>query len=96
MATDVATLPERPKVSHRSRLRYDKARECHVLLLPERVVMLGETSAEILTLCDGTRTVADVVDELKSRYPEADLEADVMEFLEEALERKWLEPRVQK
>jgi pyrroloquinoline quinone biosynthesis protein D len=84
--------PDRPKVAQRARLRYDQVRACHVLLLPERVVMLSDSGAEILGLCDGTRTAAEVVAELQRRYPEAELEADVMEFLEEARERKWLEP----
>lgn len=89
-------LPERPKVAGRARMRYDKTRACQVLLLPERVVMLGESAAEILGLCDGRRRVAEIVAELKRRYPEADLEADVLEFLEEAVERKWLERPIQR
>ena len=88
-------LPEKPKVAGRARMRYDKTRECQVLLLPERVVMLSESAAEILALCDGARTVTEIVAELQRRYPEADLETDISEFLEEALERKWLERPVQ-
>lgn len=84
-------LPERPKVAHRARMRFDKTRECHVLLLPERVVMLSESAAEVLSLCDGVRTVPELIAELQSRYPEAELETDVRELLREAAERKWLE-----
>lgn len=73
-------------------MRYDDVRGSHVLLLPERVVLLGESAHEILGLCEGTRTVDELVAELKRRYPEADLEADVRDFLAEAMRRKWLEP----
>lgn len=87
-------VPERPALAKRARMRFDKTRDSHVLLLPERVVMLSESAAEILGLCDGERSVADLVTELKLRYEEApldELRADVDEFLREAVERKWLE-----
>lgn len=86
------SVPEQPRVARRARLRFDKTRESHVLLMPERVVMLSDTAAEILGLCDGERTVGDIVAELERRYPQADLTDDVTEFLEEALQRQWLEP----
>lgn len=89
-------IPPYPRISRRARLRFDEVRESHVLLLPERVVVLGESSAEILTLCDGSRSVEEILATLKSRYPDADLEADVMEFLQEAVQRKWLERPLEK
>lgn len=87
-------VPERPALAKRARMRFDKTRDSHVLLLPERVVMLSESAAEILELCNGERTAAEIAAELKSRYEEAplaELEADVNEFLREAVARKWLE-----
>lgn len=87
-------VPERPALTKRARMRFDKTRDSHVLLLPERVVMLSESAAEILELCNGERTAAEIAAELKSRYEEAplaELEADVNEFLREAVARKWLE-----
>jgi pyrroloquinoline quinone biosynthesis protein D len=47
------------------RLTFDPARERHVLLAPERVSLLNGTGAAILCLCDGTRTVAEIVAELR-------------------------------
>lgn len=88
----MSSVPERPRIARRGRLRYDAARETHVLLLPERVVMLSDSAAEVLGLCDGERTEADLVQELQTRYPDADLADDVHELLKEALERQWLEP----
>jgi pyrroloquinoline quinone biosynthesis protein D len=79
-------------VGRRKRRRYDDTRESHGLLLAERVVRRSESGAESLGLCDGERTKDEIVQELKRRYPDADLEGDVQEFLKEALERQWLEP----
>jgi pyrroloquinoline quinone biosynthesis protein D len=62
-----------------------------VLLLPERAVMLNATAAEILQLCDGARTAAELVAALERRYPGADLRGDVAELLAQALERRWIE-----
>lgn len=87
-------IPEHPALARRARMRFDKVRDSHVLLLPERVVMLSESAAEILSLCDGKRSVDEVVAELKLRYDQAplpELKNDVNEFLREAVERKWLE-----
>jgi pyrroloquinoline quinone biosynthesis protein D len=81
-----------PKLVRRSRLKYDQVRSSHVLLMPERVVMLSATAAEILGLCDGARSVADIVRELEGRYPGNDLARDVQEFLDEAAGLQWLEP----
>lgn len=88
----MSRVPERPRMARRARMRFDDTRDSHVLLMPERVVMLSASAAEILGLCDGERTQDEIVQELKERYPDADLADDVREFLEEALERQWLEP----
>ncbi len=79
-----------PKLVRGARLRYDKIRESHVLMLPETAVMLSDTSAEILGLCDGTRSVDGIISELETRYPGADLQDDVREFLQDARRQRWL------
>lgn len=71
-------------------LRYDPVRSSHVLLLPERAVFLNTTAAEILELCDGTRTVDQVVEELVHRYPSPEVRGDVLEFLDEAAKKGWI------
>lgn len=71
-------------------MRYDPVRQRVVLLLPERAVFLNETAAEILRLCDGTRTVPEIVAELQRRYPTAEVEADVLELIETATARRWI------
>ena len=58
----------RPVLAPHVRLRMDPTRERHVLLSPETVVVLNRTGADILELCDGHHTVAEIVAELGARY----------------------------
>jgi pyrroloquinoline quinone biosynthesis protein D len=59
---------DRPRLAPHVRLTFDPARERHVLLAPETVSVLNGTGATILGLCDGKRTVAEIVAELHGRY----------------------------
>ncbi len=90
--TEVDWSPEgKPKLLAKTRMRYDKVRQSHVLLLPERAVLLNSTAAEILELCDGTRTVPDVIGTLERKYPGAELRADVAELIRDAEKKGWIE-----
>jgi pyrroloquinoline quinone biosynthesis protein D len=71
----------RPRLVTGARLRYDEVREEHQLLVPEGVVRLNPTAAEVLGLCDGERSLDEIVDALSSRYDGADLGADVRELV---------------
>jgi pyrroloquinoline quinone biosynthesis protein D len=57
-----------PKLAPHVRLKFDGVRERHILLEPEAVSVLNPTGAAILGLCDGRRTVAEIVEELGGRY----------------------------
>jgi pyrroloquinoline quinone biosynthesis protein D len=59
---------DRPRLAPHVRLAYDQARQRHVLLTPETVTLLNGTGAAILELCDGDRTVAEILAELRGRY----------------------------
>jgi pyrroloquinoline quinone biosynthesis protein D len=83
-------ITSNPKLVRGARLRFDKVRESHVLMLPETAVMLSDTSAEILKLCDGQRSEDAIIRELETRYPGADLREDVLEFLTDARAQRWL------
>ena len=67
----------RPRLVTGARLRYDDVREEHVLLIPEGAVRLNPTAAEVLELCDGERSLDDIVGALSARYEGADLRDDV-------------------
>ena len=62
------TAVDRPRLARHVRMTFDRTRERHVLLHPETVVVLNHSSAAILELCDGRRTVAEIVAELGERY----------------------------
>lgn len=84
-------LSEKPRLRSPARLKYDKARQTDLLLLPERVVALNPTAGAILWLCDGNRTIAQIIAELETRYEQADLQADILELLTQAKDKGWLE-----
>ncbi|MCE0768297.1 pyrroloquinoline quinone biosynthesis peptide chaperone PqqD [Pseudonocardia kujensis] len=77
----------RPRLARHVRLTFDPSRERHVLLRPECVVVLNRTGADILDLCDGSRTVAGIVTELRGRYARV-AEADVQRFLAGLVDRR--------
>ena len=70
-----------------ARLRYDNVREEHVLLIPEGVVRLNPTAAEVLELCDGERSLEDIVGALSERYQGADVREDVVELVDAMAQR---------
>jgi pyrroloquinoline quinone biosynthesis protein D len=80
----------RPRLARHVRLTFDPARDRHVLLTPEQVTVLNGTGAAILGLCDGRRTVAEIVTELGDRYDRVD-EAEVRLFLAQLAARRCVE-----
>ncbi|QQZ11436.1 pyrroloquinoline quinone biosynthesis peptide chaperone PqqD [Heyndrickxia vini] len=92
-----------PKLAAKARLKFDKVRGKHLLLLPERVVILNETAASILTLCDGSQTVSSMSEKLRASLlkdaEESGIDAkpdlntmkeDISEFLQEMVEQGWV------
>ena len=77
-----AGRPTVPRLHPKARLQHDDVRGRDVLLYPEGLVALNPTGAEIVGLCDGVRSLADVVAELEQRYGSTGLEPDVMAFLD--------------
>jgi pyrroloquinoline quinone biosynthesis protein D len=76
-----------PKLWRMARLQFDPVRQRHVLLYPEGAVLLNDTGAAILELCNGANTVAQIVDLLRERY-QADVRADVLEYLSNMTQRE--------
>jgi pyrroloquinoline quinone biosynthesis protein D len=84
-------LLDQPRLRHPARIKYDKARQTDLLLLPERVINLNSTAGAILHLCDGKRTVAQIIEELQTKYDQTNLKADILEFLTQAEQGGWVE-----
>jgi coenzyme PQQ biosynthesis protein PqqD len=78
-----------PRLVTGARLRYDDVRDEHILLVPEGVVRLNPTAAEVLELCDGERSLDEIVVALSDRYDGADLDNDVRGLVD-ALSQKGL------
>jgi pyrroloquinoline quinone biosynthesis protein D len=82
----------RPHLARQVRLEWDPVREKRMLLAPEGVIVLNQTGADILGLCDGERTVAGIVEELRRRYDRVD-EDEVRSFLARLAAKRWVELR---
>jgi len=71
-------------------MEWDPAREQHVLLAPEGVLVLNQTGAAILGLCDGERTVVGIVEELRGKYNSVDGD-EVRNFLARLVAKRLVE-----
>ena len=76
-----------PALWRLARLEFDRVRQQPVLLYPEGAVLLNQTGAQILELCDGQRSIADIARILEERY-HCDVTADVVEYLSQLEERE--------
>ena len=83
----------RPAIAHGMRLQWEAAQEAHVLLYPEGMVKLNGSAGQIMSRCDGVRTLADIVADLERTYGVSGLAGDVSAFVSLALEKHWLELR---
>jgi pyrroloquinoline quinone biosynthesis protein D len=77
----------RPRLVNGARLLYDEVRREHVLLVPEGLVRLNPTAAEILELCDGERSLDEIVSALSARYDGFDLREDVRALVDAMAQR---------
>ncbi len=72
------------------RLQWEEVQQKTVILYPEGMVELNQSSAEILKLCDGTRHLAELVQKLETTFETSGLTADITAFLEVALDNGWI------
>src|SRR6266576_2223315 len=82
----------RPVLPRHARLKFDETRQVWVILSPERVLAPDQIAVEVLKLCDGVRSVADIIDQLAARYA-AEREAisvDVIAMLQDLADKGFL------
>jgi pyrroloquinoline quinone biosynthesis protein D len=84
------TAATQPRVTPGFRLQWEPAQDCHVLLYPEGLVKLNGSAGEIMTRCDGVRSIAAIVADLESAFNAKGLEGDVLAFVELAGKQRWL------
>lgn len=87
---EILKLDTVPEIASTHRFQWEEVQNCHVILYPEGMVKLGDSSAEILKLCDGENDVNAIIELLQQQYPDAELANDVKKFLEVAHENGWI------
>ena len=80
----------RPHLAQQVRMEWDPARKQQVLLAPEGVLVLNQTGATILSLCDGERTVVEIVEGLRGKYNRVDGD-EVRNFLARLVAKRLVE-----
>ena len=72
------------------RLQWEEAQQKYVILYPEGMVELNQSSAEILKLCDGSHALPQIVTELEAKFATSGLTNDITHFLNVALQNGWI------
>ena len=82
----------RPVLPRHARLKFDETRRVWVILAPERVLAPDEIAVEVLLLCDGLRSVGEVIDLLAAKYAaERDaIATDVVAMLQDLADKGFL------
>jgi len=80
----IITEASRPALPKHIKLRHDAGRGRWIVLAPERVFDPDDTAVEILKLCDGERSVADIAGLLAKEYnaPTQEILADIVTMLQ--------------
>jgi pyrroloquinoline quinone biosynthesis protein D len=82
----------RPRLPRHAKLKFDETRQRWVILAPERVLAPDEIAVEVLQLCDGVRSVEQMIDRLAEKYA-ADRNAiatDVIAMLQDLADKGFL------
>jgi len=89
---DALSAASRPHFAAGVRLHHDAARDCWVLLAPERVLLLDEIANAVLQRCDGTATLAAIIDALAQEYQaqREQIDADVRALLDALIAKRML------
>ena len=82
----------RPYLPAYLKLRHDAGRGRWILLAPERVLTPNQTAVAVLKLCDGKRTLEEIVEALAKEYsaPADVIRADVLDLLQGLADKGYL------
>ncbi len=88
----MTALPDtaKPRLAVKVRLKWDDVRQKPLLLFPEGVLVLNPTANEIVSLCDGQRTIAEIVKMLGGKFQSNTIDADVKELLARLLAKNFI------
>jgi len=76
-----------PRLAAKVRLKWDDIRQKPLLLFPEGVLVLNQTAHEVVALCDGQRTVAEIVKTLGEKFGSDMIDRDVKDLLARLIEK---------
>ncbi|KJK52350.1 pyrroloquinoline quinone biosynthesis protein PqqD [Lentzea aerocolonigenes] len=76
-----------PHIRRGVKCTYDQIRESHVVLFPEGVLVLNETAASVVALCDGVRSVGEIALSLGDVYAGVEPE-DIAGLVARLVERR--------
>ena len=82
----------RPLLPRHAKLKFDETRQRWVILAPERVLAPDDIAVEVLQLCDGVRSVEQMIDQLAEKYT-ADrgaIAVDVIAMLQDLADKAFL------
>ena len=82
----------RPVLPRHAKLKFDETRQRWVILAPERVLAPDDIAVEVLQLCDGVRSVEQMIDQLAEKYT-ADrgaIAVDVIAMLQDLADKGFL------
>ncbi len=79
----------KPKLPRHIKLRHDEGRGLWLILAPERVFNPDEISVDVLKLCDGSRTVLQIAEELSQSYqaPVDVISSDIRDMLQDLADK---------
>ena len=79
----------RPTMPPYIKLRHDAGRGRWLILAPERIFEPDDTAVEVLKLCDGQRTVAEIAGGLAKEYsaPIDEITADIVAMLQDLADK---------
>ncbi len=85
-------LQQRPRLAAQVRLRIDPITGDPVLLFPEGLLVLNDTSHEIVRRCDGRTSIAEIIQALTAEFEATEeiLLGDVLENLDQLRQRSLL------
>ncbi|MDX9706657.1 MAG: pyrroloquinoline quinone biosynthesis peptide chaperone PqqD [Azospira sp.] len=84
----------RPRLDPRFVFRWEPSQEAFILLYPEGLIKLNPSAGEILSRCDGLRSVDEIAAELAVVFAgdAAEVAAGTRGFIALAHEKGWLRP----
>jgi pyrroloquinoline quinone biosynthesis protein D len=82
----------RPVLPRHAKLKFDETRKVWVILAPERILAPDEIAVEVLQLCDGVRSVADMIEHLAAKFaaPRDAIATDVIAMLQDLADKGFL------